>query len=43
VTDLAALAALGVHVVHADIAAEGDVFRHDPERLATVLVRLARR
>jgi uncharacterized cofD-like protein len=43
VTDVAALAALGVHVVHADIAAEGDVFRHDPERLAAVLVRLARR
>jgi uncharacterized cofD-like protein len=43
VTDLAALAALGVRVVHADIAAEGDVFRHDPERLAAVLVRLARR
>ena len=43
VTDVAALAVLGVRVVHADIAAEGDVFRHDPERLAAVLVRLARR
>ena len=42
-TDTSALAALGVRVVHADIAAEGDVFRHDPERLAAVLVRLARR
>ena len=34
VTDDGALAALGVRVVHADLAAGSDVFRHDPERLA---------
>jgi uncharacterized cofD-like protein len=31
---------LGVRVVHARVAAAGDYFRHDPERLAAVLVRL---
>ncbi len=37
------LAALGVRVVHATVAAESDVFRHDPGRLAAALIRLAGR
>jgi len=41
--DDAALSALGVRVVHAGLASEGDFFRHDPQRLAAALVRLARR
>jgi uncharacterized cofD-like protein len=41
--DDAALRELGVRVVHADVAAGSDVFRHDPQRLAAILVRLARR
>jgi len=38
-----ALKELGVRVVHADLAAQGDFFRHDPQRLAAAIVRLAGR
>jgi len=41
--DDAALASLGVRVVHGRLAHEGDFFRHDPARLAEALLRLARR
>ena len=37
-----ALAALGVRVVHARLAHEGDFFRHDSAKLADAVMRLAR-
>jgi len=33
---------LGVHVVHAELAAGSNVFRHDPARLSRTLLRMAR-
>jgi len=42
VADDQALAALGVRVVHARLAHEGDFFRHDSARLAEAVLRLAR-
>jgi len=34
------LARMGVPVVHADVGGGGDLFRHDPTRLAAALIRL---
>jgi uncharacterized cofD-like protein len=42
VADHAALAALGVRVVHARLAHEGDFFRHDSARLADAVLHLAK-
>ncbi len=42
VADDRALAALGVRVVHARLAHEGDFFRHDSAKLADAVMRLAR-
>jgi uncharacterized cofD-like protein len=42
VVDDEALAALGVRVVHARLAHEGDFFRHDSARLAEAVLELAR-
>jgi hypothetical protein len=42
VVDEGRLKALGVKIVRAPIAAESDVVRHDSERLAQALLRLAR-
>ena len=33
---------MGVKVTHAEVAAESNVVRHDPERLAQALLRLVR-
>ena len=41
VADDAELEALGVRVVHGDLAAQADFVRHDPERLAAALLPLA--
>jgi len=43
VVDPDRLQGLGVHVVHAPVAGGSNLFRHDPTRLARVLVRMARR
>ncbi|MGD0996972.1 MAG: YvcK family protein [Thermoleophilia bacterium] len=42
VADDQALAALGVRVVHARLAHEGDFFRHDSAKLADAVLRLAK-
>jgi uncharacterized cofD-like protein len=42
VADDARLERLGVRVVHAQLAAGSNVFRHDPARLSRALLRLAR-
>ena len=41
--DRAAIEALGVEVVEADILAPGDLVRHDPEKLARAVLALAER
>ena len=42
VADDARLESLGVHVVHAELAAGSNVFRHDPAQLSRAVLRLAR-